>query len=111
MSYPVADEYMDADPDAPPEWLIKIYKALGDERRMRILRRLAKGPASLHDLTKEFDASKSTIHHHLVLLRTAGLVKVTMGAEKEYSLRKDIVPETAAVLQAYMTGQESEETI
>jgi DNA-binding transcriptional ArsR family regulator len=102
VAYPVADEYMQADPDAPPTWLIKIYKALGDERRLRILRRLARGPASLHELADELDASKSTLHHHMMLLRSAGLVKVLIGTEKEYALRKDIVPETTAVLQAYI---------
>jgi len=102
ISYPVADEYMDADPDAPPTWLIKTYKALGDERRLRILRRLSRGPASLHELADELDVSKSTLHHHMMLLRSAGLVKVLIGADKEYALREDIVPETTAVLQSYI---------
>jgi biotin operon repressor len=102
MAYPVADEYMDADPDAPPSWLIKTYKALGDERRLRVLRRLSSGPASLHDLAEELDISKSTLHHHMMLLRAAGLVKVIIGNEKEYALRADVVPETAAVLQSYI---------
>jgi DNA-binding transcriptional ArsR family regulator len=105
MAYPVADEYMDADPDAPPNWLIKTYKALGDERRLRILRRLSQGPASLHELADEFDMSKSTLHHHMMLLRSAGLVKVLMGADKEFTLREDVVPETTAVLQSYIDHQ------
>jgi DNA-binding transcriptional ArsR family regulator len=107
MAYPVADEYMDADPDAPPNWLIRTYKALGDERRLRILRRLSRGPASLHELAEELDVSKSTLHHHMMLLRTAGLVKVLIGNEKEYALREDVVPETAAVLQAYIGNETS----
>ena len=106
MTYPVADEYMDADPDAPPNWLIKTYKALGDERRLRILRRLSQGPATLHELAEELEVSKSTLHHHMMLLRTAGLVKVQIGNEKEYELREDVVPETAVVLQAYIQTEE-----
>ena len=102
MAYPVADEYMGADPDAPPQWLVKTYKALGDERRLRILRRLSRGPAALHELATELDVSKSTLHHHMMLLRTAGLVKVQIGHDKEYALREDIVPETTAVLQSYI---------
>ncbi|MFV9671661.1 MAG: ArsR/SmtB family transcription factor [Acidimicrobiia bacterium] len=102
IAYPVADEYMDADPDAPPTWLIKTYKALGDERRLRILRRLSSGPASLHELADELAISKSTLHHHMMLLRSAGLVKILIGTDKEYALREDIVPETTAVLQSYI---------
>ena len=45
-----------------------------------------------------------------MLLRAAGLVKVTIGTEKEYSLRADIVPETAAVLQAYIGASVEEGT-
>lgn len=104
MGYPVADEYMEADPDAPPTWLIKTYKALGDERRLRILRRLSHGSTSLHELAHELDVSKSTLHHHMMLLRSAGLVKVLIGTDKEYALREDIVPETTAVLQAYINN-------
>lgn len=104
IAYPVADEYMDADPDAPPTWLIKTYKALGDERRLRILRRLSHGSASLHELATELDVSKSTLHHHMMLLRSAGLVKILIGADKEYALREDVVPETTAVLQAYINN-------
>jgi len=104
IAYPVADEYMDADPDAPPAWLIKTYKALGDERRLRLLRRLSHGPASLHELADELAVSKSTLHHHMMLLRSAGLVKILIGTEKEYALREDIVPETTAVLQAYINN-------
>jgi DNA-binding transcriptional ArsR family regulator len=105
LCYPVAEEYLDADPDAPPGWLIKTYKALGDERRLRILRHLAAGPASLQELMDHMDLAKSTIHHHLMLLRSAGLIRVTLAQDKQqgrYSLRKDVVPETAAVLQGYI---------
>ena len=75
---------------------------MGDEKRLRILRYLAKGPASLSQIADELDVAKSTAHHHLGLLRAAGLVKVTLGDEKEFRLREDTMPETAAVLAGYL---------
>ncbi|MEN8115111.1 MAG: helix-turn-helix domain-containing protein, partial [Actinomycetota bacterium] len=60
------------------------------------------GNASLHELADELDVSKSTLHHHMMLLRSAGLVKILVGTDKEYALREDVVPETAAVLQSYI---------
>lgn len=102
LIYPVADEYLDADPDAPPAWLVGTFKALGDEKRLRIMRRLGEGPAALGEIAELLDVSKSTAHHHLRLLRTAGLVRITLGADKEYSLRRDVVPEAAAILNAYI---------
>ena len=41
--YPVADESVSADADAPPLRLVRLSKALGDEKRLRILRALADG--------------------------------------------------------------------
>lgn len=90
--YPVADEHLNADTDAPPQWLIRIHKALGDERRLRMLRRLSESPASLADLTMEVDLAKSTVFHHIGVLRAAGLVRVHIGSGHEknplYSLRR-----------------------
>jgi DNA-binding transcriptional ArsR family regulator len=104
FSYPVSDEHLDADPDAPPTHLVDLYKALGDERRLRLLRLLADGPASLRDLTERLDLAKSTVHHHLRVLRKAGLVRVTVGDDNEYSLRTDSVPEAARMLESFLTG-------
>lgn len=98
--YPVADEFIDADPDAPPSWLVKLHKALADERRLRILRRLSEGPASLDDLVGLLGLTKSTVHHHVGLLRGAGLVRVTM--DKTYSLRPGVLPEAFDTLDDYL---------
>ena len=101
-AYPVSDENLDMDPDAPPRWLVKTYKALGDDRRLRILRRLGDSDASLAELAKDSDLAKSTLHHHLMLLRAAGLVGVHIGDTKRYSVRRDTMTEAAASLKYYL---------
>lgn len=58
--YGIADEFIDSDPEAPPSWLVRTYKALSDERRLRIMRRLGEGPASLDDVSDLLGVSKST---------------------------------------------------
>jgi len=100
--YSVAEENLGGDPDAPPSWLVQFYKALGDERRLSILRRLAEGPASLGELVEHLDLAKSTVHHHVRQLRTAGLVRVTVGEDREYSLRTGAVPEAARLLEGFL---------
>ena len=100
--YPVAEEHLIADPDAPPSHLVAMYRALGDERRLRLLRILAEGPITLADITARVDLAKSTVHHHLSILRQAGLVRVAIGADKEYSLRRDSVPEVARMLAGFL---------
>ncbi|CAN5897084.1 hypothetical protein BH23ACT5_BH23ACT5_15720 [soil metagenome] len=105
VAYGVPDEFIDADPDAPPSWLVKLHKALGDERRLRILRRLSEGGASLDDLTDMLDLTKSTVHHHLGLLRSAGLVRVKfdlMAGSKHYAFRPSVLPEAQRSLESYL---------
>ena len=103
FAYSVADEHLLADPDAPPSYLVDLYKALGDERRLRMLAILAEGDAGLMEIAERVDLAKSTTHHHLRILRSAGLVRVTVGENKSYSLRREGVPEAARLLDAYLT--------
>jgi DNA-binding transcriptional ArsR family regulator len=102
FGYPVSEEYLTGDDDAPPSWLVDFYKAIGDEKRIRILTVLAQGDTTLGSLVERLELSKSTIHHHLRLLRTAGLVRVTIGEEHVYSLRSGAVPQAGPLLEAYL---------
>ncbi len=104
--YPVSDEAVVADPDSPPSWMVEMFKSLGDERRLRLLRRLGEGPAGLGELAEYLDLAKSTTHHHLRLLRAAGLVKaVITGSGKDgthYELRPNALPDAAQFVASYL---------
>jgi DNA-binding transcriptional ArsR family regulator len=99
--FPVADESVSADADAPPLRLVRLSKALGDEKRLRILRALADGEKSLMELADMFGVAKTTMHHHMIVLRSAGLISVGVGA-KRYRLRTEAVPNIGALLSGYL---------
>ena len=99
--YPVADESLSADGDAPPLRLVRLSKALGDEKRLRILRALADGEKSLMELAEMFGVAKTTMHHHMIILRSAGLITVPVGS-KSYRLRHEAVPDVGALLSGYL---------
>jgi DNA-binding IclR family transcriptional regulator len=63
---------------------------------------LARGPAGLPELAEAVGLAKSTTHHHMVVLRSAGLVRTTAEPEARYSLRRDIVPEASTLLSAFL---------
>jgi DNA-binding transcriptional ArsR family regulator len=107
MIYPVADESVTAERDAPPLRLLRLTKALGDEKRLRILRALAAGPRTLAELAEQFEVPKTTMHHHMITLRSAGFVSVS-GATKEYRLRHDALPSMADMLGGYLGSQRPE---
>ncbi len=102
--YPVADEHLDADPDAPPRWLVSLHKALGDERRLRMLRRIAESEVGLAELTDLLGLAKSTVFHHIGVLRSAGLVRVRLADETTptYTLRSDVLEDARGMLDDYL---------
>ena len=99
--YPVADESVSAETDAPPLRLVRLSKALGDEKRLRILRALADGEKTLMELAETFGVAKTTMHHHMIVLRSAGLISVGVGS-KRYRLRTETVPDVGALLSGYL---------
>ncbi len=101
VSYPVGDESVGADAGAPPLRLVRLSKALGDEKRLRILRALADGEKSLMELAEMFGVAKTTMHHHMIVLRSAGLISVAAGS-KRYRLRSETVPDVGALLSGYL---------
>lgn len=108
FSYPVSDEHLNADPGAPSSHLVEVYKALGDERRLRILYLLGTEARSLGELAGKLELAKSTAHHHLRILRQAGLVRVIVGDDdKKYELRRGAVPEAGNLLAAYLDAAEA----
>jgi biotin operon repressor len=75
-----------ADTSTPDGELVEVYKALGDETRLRILRLMSEGVVSLTDLAEKLGLAKSTVHGHMVILRMAGLTRSVVGQGKGYVL-------------------------
>jgi DNA-binding transcriptional ArsR family regulator len=103
IAYPVADESVTAETDAPPLRLVRLSKALGDEKRLRILRALTDGEKGLMELAEMFGVAKTTMHHHLIVLRSAGLISAVVG-QKRYRLRDEAVPDVGTLLSAYLAA-------
>ena len=65
--------------------LARIFKALGDPVRLRLLSLIASTDETcVCDLTDAFDVSGPTISHHLRVLREVGLVDVDRRATWAY---------------------------
>jgi len=99
--YPVADESIAEDSSTPPLRLVRLIKALADERRLRILKMLMTGSYTLQEIADDFGAAKTTMHHHLAILRAAGLVLV-QSDEKLYSLRQSNMPDLNQMIDSYL---------
>jgi DNA-binding transcriptional ArsR family regulator len=53
------------------------------------------------ELADAFGVAKTTMHHHMIILRSAGLVSVGVGS-KRYRLRHETVPDVGALLSGYL---------
>src|SRR5258708_32478616 len=80
--YPVADESIAADNQAPPARLVKLAKTLAAERRLRILKKLAEGSYTFQERPDDLGVAKTTVHHHLITLRSARLVRIRMRHQR-----------------------------
>jgi DNA-binding transcriptional ArsR family regulator len=99
--YPVADESITADSDTPPARLVRLVKALADERRLRVVKRLAIGSYTLQEIADEFGVAKTTMQHHLTTLRQAGIVRMRMS-DHRYSLRGEVLDSLSELLGDYV---------
>lgn len=67
----------------------QIFKALGDENRLQILRLLNKGELCGCELLTSLDIGQSTLSHHMKILSEAGLINCKkMGKWCRYSLNE-----------------------
>lgn len=99
--YPVADESLTADSDTPPTRLVRLLKALADERRLRVVKRLAKGSYTLQEIAGDFGVAKTTMQHHLTALRQAGIVRMKTS-DYRYSLRSEVLDNLGELLGDYV---------
>lgn len=68
--------------DANLERLSRLYRAMGDPTRLRILGVLAEREATGLDLSERLGLTPPTISHHMARLVDAGLVRVTPLAQR-----------------------------
>jgi DNA-binding transcriptional ArsR family regulator len=80
---------------APPEELRAVaayHKALSDPTRLRLLRRLAEGPATVNELTSHVDLSQPLVSFHLHRLKAAGVVETRRaGREVICTLSREVL--------------------
>jgi len=85
--------------DQPAELreLRDVHKALADVNRLRMIRRLTRGPATVGDLTETVGLSQPLVSWHVSRLRAAGIVETRRnGRETLIALRPGAFSELAA---------------
>lgn len=76
---------------------IAALKALGEETRLRILRRLFKEPLGVNEIAQRLNVSQYNVSKHLRIMREAGLLKLEkQGRQHLYSVVPDLKAQVSA---------------
>ncbi len=86
----------------------KVYKALADNNRRKILTLLNKREYSVGDLGMHFDISQATLSNHLSVLRKAGLVESKVaGKQRIYRIIRESLGRVTGELEVLAGGRVS----
>lgn len=78
------------------------FKALGEPRRMEILRLLRTGPRPVGEIADAVDVSQQAASQHLAVLGKAGLVEARReGTRHLYSIKPEGFAPVAAFVEAF----------
>lgn len=89
---PMADaDLPESDPAADEADLVKLFKLLADETRLRVLMSLLRErELNVTSICKRLDQSQPAVSHHLALLRGAGLIESRRdGKHNFYRVRRE----------------------
>ncbi len=90
----------------PPEWqrLAKVFTALGDEHRQRILLTFEPGERlNVGQIVAVSTLSRSAVSHHLKILREAGVLRSSKeGKEVYYWVDRELLFDSFKTVLAYI---------
>jgi ArsR family transcriptional regulator len=77
-------------PNAEVERRARVFSALGNETRLKILKLLSSGDLRVSDIVESVAGAASTVAHHLRMLEDAGLVTSRRdGRSTYYAVQKE----------------------
>jgi DNA-binding transcriptional ArsR family regulator len=83
------------------------FGALAHPLRREIVERLSEGPATVGEVTGDFDVSKPTISRHLRMLEEAGVVtRVIVGRNHRLALRAEALADAEEWIERQRTRWE-----
>lgn len=103
MAFPVHTTGTPAREATPPEDLVRVLRACGDDVRLKVLRLVGERPRTTQELAPLMQLSPSGLSKHLRMLADAGLVETRReGYYVLYQLREDRIGPLADSLRSYL---------
>ena len=81
---------------------IKLFHALGDPTRLRIVEAMEAGDCAVNDIVERMEIHQSGVSRHLRILTEAGIAQMRPDGQKRlYSLRKEAFDQIEAWVADY----------
>lgn len=92
--------------DEPDQLITLSMKAMSDNNRLKILRFIMEQERTFTDIQKYTNLARSTVHYHIVMLRSAGLIKILSSPEDidKFQFRSIGLESVQEKLQEYLKG-------
>jgi DNA-binding transcriptional ArsR family regulator len=107
LVYPCEPEFIGRSAEEAEETtrMARIYKALGDEQRLRILQMLHEREMYAQEIVDRMDLHQSVVSRHLSFLKAVGLIDFRkQNKMKYYSLNPSIAPQLSATIDLFTTS-------
>ena len=101
ICYPIAPTESVQASALPPDLLAR-FQGVADERRLMILRVIAKEELTAQEIATRLATGLTTLLHHLDVLRESGLVSVSGDRRRTYRLRRVALTELQHGLERYL---------
>lgn len=90
------------------ELTAKVFKALGDPKRVQIVDMLSCGELCACDLLEHFDFTQPTLSHHMKVLINAGIIQTRKtGIWHNYSLNEENMKFISNIIQNFIEINEN----
>ena len=93
----------------PKEWrtLAKVFVALGDEHRQRMLLTFEKGERlTVGQIAEVATLSRPAVSHHLKILRNAGVLEAERAGREVYlRINREVLEQTLATVLDYVRAE------
>jgi len=105
LFYPLEPEFAGTTGDAEETRLARLYKALGDEQRLRILRMLRDREMYAQEIVETTGLHQSVVSRHLSFMKAVGLLQARrQNNMKFFSLNPEVTGTLAATLTLFETA-------
>lgn len=103
MHYALDTQQEEDDEKSPPVELMRMTRALADPSRVQLLKLITQAPKSFTEVVNISNLSKGTVHHHMMMLRAAGLIRIHIhGNQERFSYRREGILDLKGFLEFYL---------